>query len=266
MADAVPPARSPLAPSMTSAASPRSVSQMPLRETAAPTESMRVLSDIRQTMPTAVRSAAYAAPLPETPLAIKPWRYIGEMFRTYLLVEDGDRVLLVDQHAAHERILFEELLSGMRADGRILSQQLLLPLTVRLSDVEYAAVLDAKDDVEAVGFAFSEVGGAGELSLEAVPDTIEIADAEKLFSRIAAELAEGISTPTMTATLRRERALYQVACKAAIKGGRSYDEAHLRWICEKVMALPDITVCPHGRPIAVSLTKAELDRRFDRIK
>jgi DNA mismatch repair protein MutL len=188
------------------------------------------------------------------------------MFHTYLLVEDGDSVLLIDQHAAHERILFEELLSKMKADGRVLSQQLLLPLTVRLPEVEYAAVIDAKSDVEAIGFAFSETERRGELSLEAVPDTLEIADAEELFARLATELAEGTSTPDMTAELRRERALYQIACKAAIKGGRSYDEAHLHWICEKVMALPDITVCPHGRPIAITLTKAELDRRFDRIK
>jgi DNA mismatch repair protein MutL len=188
------------------------------------------------------------------------------MFHTYLLVEDGDSVLLIDQHAAHERILFEELLSKMKADGRVLSQQLLLPLTVRLPEVEYAVVVDAKGDVEAIGFAFSETGLRGELSLEAVPDALEIAAAEELFTRLAAELAEGISTPGMTAELRRERALYQIACKAAIKGSRTYDEAHLRWICEKVMALPDITVCPHGRPIAISLAKAELDRRFNRIK
>ena len=254
-------------PRTASAFSPRPASQMPLRETAAPRESMRVISEIRETMPKGVPiNQQSTAPIPPAPIVERTWRYIGEMFRTYLLVEDGDSVLLIDQHAAHERILFEELLSSMKADGRVLSQQLLLPLTVRLPEPEYAAVVDAKSDVEAIGFAFSETDRRGELLLEAIPDALAISDAEEMLLRLASELVEGISTPGMTAELRRERALYQVACKAAIKGGRSYDEAHLHWICEKVMSLPDITVCPHGRPIAISLTKAELDRRFDRIK
>ena len=65
---------------------------------------------------------------------------------------------------------------------------------------------------------------------------------------------------------RREKALYQIACKAAIKGGRSYDQSITKWIVEKVLSLPDVIVCPHGRPIAYKLTKAELDRQFSRIK
>ena len=250
----------------TPTASPRQASQIPLRETALPSQSMRVLSEIERAMPKNPLTSPIAKEPSADPSLARAWRYIGEVFHTYLLVEDGDRALLIDQHAAHERILFEDLLLRMRSDGRILSQSLLLPLTVRLSDLEYAAVFDFKEDVEAIGFAFSEGGERGEISLEAIPDSIEIADAEKLFLRISSELGEGTSTPKMTATLRRERALYQIACKAAIKGGRSYDEAHLHWICERVMELPDITVCPHGRPIAISLSKSELDRRFDRIK
>ena len=66
--------------------------------------------------------------------------------------------------------------------------------------------------------------------------------------------------------MRREKLLYQIACKAAIKGGRRYDSAHITWLVEEVLSLPDVTVCPHGRPIAFYLTKKELDRQFDRIK
>ena len=80
------------------------------------------------------------------------------------------------------------------------------------------------------------------------------------------EANEGRGNPEITEKIRRERVLYQIACKAAIKGGRKYDRAIVEWLVTKVLSLPDITVCPHGRPIAYRLTKTELDRQFDRIK
>ena len=83
---------------------------------------------------------------------------------------------------------------------------------------------------------------------------------------MADELVKGRGNPSLTEALRRERALYQVACKAAIKGGRKYDPEIAKWLIGRVLALPDITVCPHGRPIAHRLSKRELDRYFDRIK
>ena len=80
------------------------------------------------------------------------------------------------------------------------------------------------------------------------------------------EIVLGAGNPALTEELRREKALYQVACKAAIKGGREYTRQIIDWLIDKVLSLPDITVCPHGRPIAYKLKKSELDRQFDRIK
>ena len=80
------------------------------------------------------------------------------------------------------------------------------------------------------------------------------------------DIIKGKGNPELTEKLRREKALYQVACKAAIKGGRSYDSSIIDWLVGRILALPDIIVCPHGRPIAFRLTKTELDRQFDRIK
>ena len=80
------------------------------------------------------------------------------------------------------------------------------------------------------------------------------------------ELTDGRGNPSVTEAIRREKALYQIACKAAIKGGRKYDRAVIDWLIGKVLTLPDITVCPHGRPIAYRLTKSELDRHFERLK
>ena len=87
-----------------------------------------------------------------------------------------------------------------------------------------------------------------------------------MFVKMADELVEGRGNPEITEKIRREKTLYQIACKAAIKGGRIYDSSVADWLVSKLLSLPDIIVCPHGRPIAYKLTKNELDRQFDRIK
>ena len=90
--------------------------------------------------------------------------------------------------------------------------------------------------------------------------------AGELFAEMAEQLLTESGNPALTQAIKREKSLYQIACKAAIKGGRSYDDVHIEWIVDKVMQMPDITVCPHGRPIAMEITKSQLDRRFDRLK
>ena len=91
-------------------------------------------------------------------------------------------------------------------------------------------------------------------------------EVEKIGRSLAGILRHGKGNPEITEKIRREQALYQIACKAAIKGGRIYDKSVAEWIIKKVLELPDVIVCPHGRPIAYRLTKTELDRQFDRIK
>ena len=129
---------------------------------------------------------------------------------------------------------------------------------------ELAVATDYKTDISAVGFDYN----VNEKSVDiiAIPENIDIDEAEKLYSKIVTELLEGRGSPDITEDNRREKALYQIACKAAIKGGRVYNSTVVKWIVEKVLSLPDITVCPHGRPIAYRLTKNELDRQFERIK
>ena len=99
-----------------------------------------------------------------------------------------------------------------------------------------------------------------------IASAISFSDAEDLFIKMVDELVEGRGDPHTTDQIRNEKSLYQIACKAAIKGGRIYDRTIIEWIVRKVLMLPDITVCPHGRPIAYKLTKSELDRQFERIK
>ena len=206
---------------------------------------------------------AEVAPTVPTPERLS-YTVIGEAFRTYVLVEEGDRLLMIDKHAAHERILFEELLEEQRAAGKSASQGLLLPLVLSLTPEEGAAAAEHREELEAVGFSYEQKDTG--VTIDAVPASVSPDAAGALFTEMIASLAEGAGDPALSEASRRERALWQVACKAAIKGGRSYDEGHIRWLVEQVLSRPDITVCPHGRPIAFSMTKHRLDREFNRIQ
>ncbi len=192
------------------------------------------------------------------------YKLVGEAFDCYVLVEYEGALLVIDKHAAHERIIFEDLKSMRESDGRVASQSLLLPITVSLTPDECAAAGEFSEEIASVGYEFTV--GKGYADITAIPDAISAADAESLFIKMLDEINEGKGNPSVTENIRREKALYQIACKAAIKGGRKYDRSIIEWLVTKILSLPDITVCPHGRPIAYRLTKTALDRQFDRIK
>lgn len=203
---------------------------------------------------------------PEIKIAEKvlDYKIVGEAFDCYVLVEYEGALLVIDKHAAHERIIFEDLKAMREGDGRVASQSLLLPITVSLTPDECAAASEFTEELCSVGYEFTV--GKGYVDITAIPDAISAADSEGLFVKMLDEINDGKGNPAVTESIRREKALYQIACKAAIKGGRKYDRSIIEWLVTKVLSLPDITVCPHGRPIAYRLTKTELDRQFDRIK
>ena len=194
----------------------------------------------------------------------KDYKYIGEAFNCYILCEYEGAMLVIDKHAAHERVIFEDLKRITERDGRVASQALLLPITVLLSPDELACAGEFKDEISALGFEFDL--GEGHANLTSIPSSIGSMEAETLFVKMVDDIIEGKGDPAVTEKIRRETALYQIACKAAIKGGRVYDRSVSEWIVKKVLELPDVIVCPHGRPIAYRLTKSELDRQFERIK
>lgn len=192
------------------------------------------------------------------------YKLVGEVFDCYIIVEYNGEMLIIDKHAAHERVIFEDLKRSRNADGKIASQMLMLPITVIPDHEALIAAMEMKPEIEALGFEY--VINERSCDLSAIPTAISPVDAEALFLQILDDVVEGKGNPNVTDSIRRERALYQVACKAAIKGGRVYNSTVITWLVEKVLVLPDITVCPHGRPIAYKLTKNQLDRQFDRLK
>ena len=231
--------------------------------TMTPKDSVELLKKYRESFEPRV-----AETVPTTPVVrvedTPEYKFIGEAFDCYVMIEYEGALLVIDKHAAHERVIFEDLKKQREEDKRIANQLLMLPLTVVLSPEELAIASEYADEMRAVGFEYNINGTAADII--AIPEAISTDDAEALFIRMLDEIVDGRGKPSITEAIRREKALYQVACKAAIKGGRVYTKEILHWLIKKLLLLPDITVCPHGRPVAFRLTKNELDRQFERLK
>ncbi len=195
-----------------------------------------------------------------------PYRLVGEVFHSYVIVEvhdpaQGDRMLLIDKHAAHERIIFEELKANMK-DKTVESQLLMLPIDVMLMSEE-VGLLDAyRPELEAVGFTYTCLRNT--VRVDSIPSGIDAAAVADMIATIAAGLRSGVDAAALTRDIFFERALYQASCKAAIKAGRDYPPEHIKWLVDKLMAIPDITFCPHGRPVAMEMKKRQIDHQFER--
>jgi len=195
----------------------------------------------------------------------KNYRVIGEAYRCYIFVEYEGEMLVIDKHAAHERVLFEELKRQVNASGGYYVSQVISPeIPLELTSDEIACALTNRNELSAIGFEC--VIYDNKLYLKGMPDGLDEKYAVTLFYQMLANIIDGIGNPEITERLRREKMLYQIACKAAIKGGRRYDDSVTEWIVERVLSNSTLTVCPHGRPLVFKLTKRELDRQFDRIK
>ena len=186
-----------------------------------------------------------------------PWRLVGELYRSYILVEQGDDAFLIDKHAAHERILFERLKANQEA---ISSQSLLIPQSVRMQPEEAAVALENREMLLELGFEIEEFGDAT-LLLRQIPMDLDAADAADTLQALVADLMNGRRE---NATTVRDELLHSVACKAAIKAGWNTDEAELLALVRQVMSREDLKHCPHGRPICVSLSKKMLEKQFKR--
>ncbi len=190
------------------------------------------------------------------------YRYCGEIFNTYLIVETENEAYIIDKHAAHERIIFEELKRGVKYKANY-SQILMIPLEIPLSDEEQASAEEFKDEITKTGFSYEIKEGMGIVS--EIPSNLTEAAALDLFITVLSELASGAGNAALTRDLLYEKALYQSSCKAAIKAGDINSEQELKALVDRLMACPEITHCPHGRPVAFIMTKSSVEKRFGRI-
>ena len=186
-----------------------------------------------------------------------PWRLVGELYRSYVIVEQGEEAFLIDKHAAHERILFEKLKANQEA---ISAQALLTPIPVRLSAEACGELLSNKTMLEELGFDISEFG-ENTLALRQIPMDLSPDQAAETLEEIAVDLLTGRRTDKNTV---RDEVLHTVACKAAIKAGWKNNEKELLALVKQVMSNDDLKYCPHGRPICISLSKKQLEKQFKR--
>lgn len=197
------------------------------------------------------------------PKPVPEYRMLGEAFDCYVIIEEGERLFLLDKHAAHERINFEKMkaaISGLRPE----TQLLMIEERFALSPQEREACEKYKKEISDIGFEFSvEDKGA---VLYGVPCDFDVSEGRTLFFSLITSLTESDGSLYADSRNYFERALYQSACKASVKAGRKYDEAHVRWICDNFFRYDCIRRCPHGRPVAYEMTKRELDAKFGRIK
>ena len=186
-----------------------------------------------------------------------PWRMVGELYNSYILVEQGDDAFLIDKHAAHERILFEKLKANQE---KISAQSLLAPIPVRLSPSAAGELLENRKTLDELGFEIEEFG-ENTLLLRQIPMDLSPEDAADALETLASDLLSGRREHADTV---RDELLHTVACKAAIKAGWKNDEAELLAVAKAVMSREDLKYCPHGRPICVTLSKKQLEKQFKR--
>ena len=182
---------------------------------------------------------------------------IGEAFSTYIIVQKGESIFMIDKHAAHERIIFNELCKNKKIEV----QPLLTAVPAVLAKEEYDAVISNTELLEASGFEIEDFGNST-VTVRAVPSYLVGENIPMLISEIAAGI---IKTGTVS-TEREENLFHTVACKAAIKAGSKTQGAEMLALAIKVLSSKDIMYCPHGRPVAFEIKKYELEKQFGRIQ
>ena len=206
----------------------------------------------KEPIPTPAEPEQLALDLPE-----QTFRLIGEAFDSYLIAEQGESVLFIDKHAAHERILFEKLKAE---EHPIVSQELMAPVSAELTHEEAATVLENTEILGKCGFEVADFGD-GDVLIRQIPCDVDEKDAVSLLQELAADLLAG---KTLAPETLRDNLLHTIACKAAIKAGWHTEGAEAAHLVAEILSRTDIKYCPHGRPVCIELTKSQLERQFKR--
>lgn len=194
--------------------------------------------------------------LPETR---EPVRILGALFNTYILVEYKDHLLMVDQHAVHERLLFDRLMKVYGQEEA--TQELLVPIVISVTRQEQNLITENQELLRGMGLTVEPFGDT-EAAIRSVPMILGQAQASGFVREALAELDTGRSV-----TFEKKRtAILQMACKHAVKGGDALSESDLRYLVESMIDRHVTPTCPHGRPLVVSISHTEMDRKFKRIQ
>ncbi|MCX7714609.1 MAG: DNA mismatch repair endonuclease MutL [Clostridia bacterium] len=192
--------------------------------------------------------------------AAQEYKIIGQIFNSYIIVERGQEMLLIDQHAAHERLKYEQL-KKLLANGNMTPQTLLFPAVVNLSSVEFCTFCENKDFFYSMGFETEEFGD-NSIIVRTTPSSIDEHDISELMVELISQLAQ---SKREIMSVKEERALYTIACKSAVKANRFMHFSEIEALLNEIFSLDNINTCPHGRPIIVSMSKNQIEKEFKRI-
>lgn len=188
------------------------------------------------------------------------YKYCGTVFSTYLIIEMNNEMYMIDQHAAHERILYEKVKKNYYSGEKVDSQILLLPDIINLSHKEKAIVQENIGMFERAGFVIEEFGDST-IRLIGVPASVVDLDTKELFL----DILDAVNTVAITAVQEKEdKFLATVACKAAVKAGQLLNPTEVKELLDNLLKLPNPFTCPHGRPTTIKMSRYDIERRFHR--
>lgn len=193
---------------------------------------------------------------------VPPYKYCGSVFSTYIIIEMGNEMYIIDQHAAHERIMYEEIKKNYYRDAEKESQIMLLPDIINLSHKEKSIVKENLDLFKKAGFIIEEFGEST-IRLIGVPAICMDLDTKELFL----EILDTIDTVAITAKQEKEdKFIATIACKAAVKANMALTKEEVDELMKKLLVLPNPFTCPHGRPTAIKMDKVDIEKKFNRRK
>lgn len=187
-------------------------------------------------------------------------RIVGQLFHSYIVAQRENEMLLIDQHAAHERIKYEELKKAVESKT-VYPQMLLEPVIIQLGGAETAVFEDCRSHLEDMGFE-CDLFGDSQIIVRTSPDGVEWAEIEEIVIELLTQFA---ANKKELITQVYQRALYTIACKAAVKANHDLTMEEMQHLVGRVFAMGNINTCPHGRPIVISMTKKEIEKEFKRI-
>lgn len=191
---------------------------------------------------------------------LSSFKVVGQVFSTYIIVERGNEMLIIDQHAAHERIKYEELKASFE-NKQVISQGLLVPTVVNLTPIEYAVYMENEEFFNDSGFEIEDFGN-NSIIVRMVPELLSDDDLSFAIVEMISQL-EGSKKEIITE--KHQRAMYSIACRAAVKANQNMSMIEMISLIKNVFAMDNINTCPHGRPIIVSMSKKEIEKEFKRI-